>query len=175
LKCQICFIGLGSEIILQQFGHTEPQIPSRDWERRVSENAFGIMSAKFRMCHTTLCAKPDNTVVIVNAALLLHNFLLKKCPSIFAPVGSLDHPNDQGEIIDGDWKQSTDHAGAFASFPSTGCNHLKSAIDIRDCLSHYVNGTRTSAMAMENITAITNYWIFRLWLHAFHIELFVIQ
>ena len=108
--------------------------------RRVSENAFGILSAKFRVFHTTLCTKPENAVVIVHVALLLHNFLLRKCPSVYAPVGSLDHPNEQGEIINGDWRQSTDIAGAFSSFPSTGCNHPKSASKIRDCLSQYVNG-----------------------------------
>ena len=93
------------------------------------------MSAKLPVFQTTLCTKPENAVVIVHAALLLHNFLLRKCPLLYVSVGSLDRPNEQGEIIDGDWRESTNVAGAFSSFPLTGCNHPKSACKIRDFLS----------------------------------------
>ncbi|KAK8761286.1 hypothetical protein V5799_027448 [Amblyomma americanum] len=43
--------------------------------RRVAENAFGILSNRFRFLHTTIEAKPDRVSVYVCAACALHNFL----------------------------------------------------------------------------------------------------
>ena len=70
--------------------------------RRVSENAFGILSAKFRVFHSTLCVTPGHATTIVHATLVLHNFLLRNCPNIYTPCGYVDLPNDEGDIIDGD-------------------------------------------------------------------------
>ena len=41
--------------------------------RRVSENAFGILSAKFRIFHSTLCVKPKNAINIVHSCLALQS------------------------------------------------------------------------------------------------------
>lgn len=50
--------------------------------RRVSENAFGILSSKFRVFLSTLCVKPEYATSIVHAALALHKFLLCKLPQL---------------------------------------------------------------------------------------------
>ena len=97
------------------------------------------MSAKFRVFHTTLCVKPQKAVAIVHAALLLHNFLLRKCPAVYAPFELLDQLNEQGEIIDGDWRQHKE-GSVLQTFAAFGTNHPKSASKIRDCLSQYLNG-----------------------------------
>lgn len=105
--------------------------------RRVSENTFGILSAKFRLFHTTLCVKPKNAITIVHASLSLHNFLIKKCPTVYTPPGSLDSENENGEVIAGEWRQSGENKFENLSLP--GMNHTRSAGQQRDNLSEYVN------------------------------------
>ncbi|XP_068675425.1 uncharacterized protein [Montipora foliosa] len=106
--------------------------------RRVSENAFGILSAKFRMFHSTLCVKPKNAISIVHSCLALHNFLIKKCPTVYTPPGSLDYENENGEVIAGEWRQTGDNK--FENLALPGMNHTRSASQMRDYLSEYVNG-----------------------------------
>ena len=107
--------------------------------RRVSENAFGILSSKFRVFHSTLCVKPDNATIIVHAALALHNFLLHRCPNVYTPSGYMDTENDEGDIVDEDWRQS-DEPCSIRDITIPGCNHTRNASAIRDCLCEYVNG-----------------------------------
>lgn len=106
--------------------------------RRVSENAFGILSAKFRVFHTTLCVNPENVISIVHACLVLHNFLIKKCPTIYTPPGSLDSENDNGEVIAGEWRQNG--SSNFQDLVVPGMNHTRNASEVRDLLLEYVNG-----------------------------------
>ncbi|XP_068083928.1 putative nuclease HARBI1 [Anabrus simplex] len=49
--------------------------------RRVVENAFGILSARFRIFHTAISLKPDNIDAVVMACCVLHTFLRRKCAS----------------------------------------------------------------------------------------------
>lgn len=47
--------------------------------RRVSENAFGILAAKFRVFQLPINSKPDFVNKIIFAAVVLHNFLRANC------------------------------------------------------------------------------------------------
>ena len=106
--------------------------------RRVSENAFGILSSKFRVFHTTLCVKPENAIAIVHACLVLHNFLMKRYPAVYIPAGSLDYEKEDGEVIGGEWRQSGE--SNLESLVAPGMNHTRNAGKVRDLLSEYVNG-----------------------------------
>ena len=102
----------------------------------MSENAFGILSAKFRVFLSTLCVKPDNATIIVHAALALHNYLLCKCPNIYTPPGSMDTHNGEGDVRDGDWRTSVEPS--LINIPCS--NYTRNAASVRDCLCEYVNG-----------------------------------
>lgn len=105
--------------------------------RRVSENAFCILSFKFRFL-STLCVKPENATVIVHAALALHNYLLCKCPNIDTP-GSVDTQNGEGDIIDGYWRNTVESC-IIHNINIPGCNYTRNAASVQDCLCEYVNG-----------------------------------
>ena len=93
--------------------------------RRVSENAFGILSSKFGVFHTTLCVKPENAISLVHACLVLHNFLIKKYPSVYVPSGSLDYEKEDGEVIGGDWGQNEN--SNLETLVALGMNHTRKA------------------------------------------------
>lgn len=71
--------------------------------RRIVENAFGILSSRFRIFHTEINLKPEKIDFIVLAACALHNFLRKEAKALYMPSNSLDVEDiDSGEVIRGD-------------------------------------------------------------------------
>ena len=54
--------------------------------RRVSENAFGLLASRFCVFHSTFNVRPESAISIAHATLVLHNFLLKQCPSYMTSV-----------------------------------------------------------------------------------------
>ena len=85
------------------------------------------------MFHTTLCVKPENAISIVHACFVLHNFLIKKYPSVYIPSGSLDYEKEYG-----DWRQNGDNN--IETLVAPGINHARNASQVRNILSEYVNG-----------------------------------
>lgn len=98
--------------------------------RRVSENAFGILSSRFRLYHTTLCVKPENAVSIVHATILLHNYLMHQCEGY---AGLLDQPSSV-KLSD---ESSTVNIN---NLTIPGGNHKQKASTVRDKLCDFVNG-----------------------------------
>lgn len=72
--------------------------------RNVVENAFGLLTSRFRVFHTTIALKVQSTKYIVAAACALHNFLLTVSPS-YATPSTFDRLNKKTWTIDkGDWR-----------------------------------------------------------------------
>ena len=91
-----------------------------------------------RVYHTTLNVKPESATSIVHATLVLHNYLLTKCPNEYVPTRSMDVQSEDGEIVDGSWRQEA--TGNMENLTIPGSNHPRNATEMRDCLSQYVNG-----------------------------------
>lgn len=74
--------------------------------RRVVENAFGIMVAKFRICQKPMTTTVETAEKIIKAVVVLHNFLLQEpgyctlqsCDSISESRGSIQGQSRQREI-----------------------------------------------------------------------------
>ena len=69
--------------------------------RRVSENAFGILAARFRVLHTMMCLDPRKARTVVLACCTLHNMLLSKSSQSYCPSGSIDYEDENGKVIPG--------------------------------------------------------------------------
>lgn len=59
--------------------------------RRVVENAFGILAARFRIFHTSINLAPENIDTVVMACCVLHNFLRRQYPVTYTPTTTLDY------------------------------------------------------------------------------------
>lgn len=78
--------------------------------RRCIENAFGILSAKFRVMRSPISVGPEKTRKITLASCALHNFLLSRGAEQYSPRGIPDHINAEGTIINGSWRNEvTEH------------------------------------------------------------------
>ncbi|XP_018358169.1 PREDICTED: putative nuclease HARBI1 [Trachymyrmex cornetzi] len=71
--------------------------------RRVVENAFGIMVAKFRILQKPLTTSVETSEKIVKAIIVLHNFLLSHsnyCPELFVDNSMLESRNTIEELLE---------------------------------------------------------------------------
>lgn len=63
--------------------------------RRIIENVFGILAARFRIFHTDIQVRVETIEKIVMACCVVHNFLRKKIPKVYTPQHHLDHENEE--------------------------------------------------------------------------------
>lgn len=74
--------------------------------RRIVENVFGIMSARFRVLRQPSNLDEDKTRKVALAISALHNFLMTRSPRVYAPPGSFDRFDTNGSIIPGEWREN---------------------------------------------------------------------
>ena len=102
--------------------------------RRVVENAFGILAARWRVLHRPMQVEPDNARKVVRATVVLHNRLRDEYPNI--AQAELDHEDDRGNIVPGAWRtvgvmREVEDAG------NQGTRVGKEGKKLRETLKHY--------------------------------------
>ncbi|XP_046387327.1 uncharacterized protein LOC124156884 [Ischnura elegans] len=94
--------------------------------RRVVENAFGIMVARFRLLRKPVIAKLENTQKYIKAIVCLHNWIMKnegprnRC---YCPVGYVDGENVEGELVPGRWRGDAGEDGCLRALGRVGANN----------------------------------------------------
>jgi len=111
--------------------------------RRVIENAFGIMAARWRIFLKAIPAFPNNVKHIVRAGVVLHNFLTKAEPK-YSEEGYGDRFNANGTVTLGQWRNElseTDRKSCCFKdvAPKAGQNSSRKAKDVRDTFKKYFN------------------------------------
>ena len=87
--------------------------------RRVIENTFGILAAKFRIFRRPIVACPDKVTKISKAACVLHNYLricdIRSASTTrqYCPPGYVDHEDPLGNLIPGDWRSEMGQTAAL--------------------------------------------------------------
>lgn len=82
--------------------------------RRIVENAFGILSSKFRVFLDMICLEPSKVQTATLACIYLHNFLRRDQSSkiSYSPPGSFDGEDlDVGVIVHGTWRNNVSNRG----------------------------------------------------------------
>jgi hypothetical protein len=108
--------------------------------RRIIENTFGIMAAKFRIFRRPIIADPDKVTSITKAACCLHNYLkisdirsTSRNSRQYCPVGYVDHEDSMGNVIPGDWRTETGTSSSLSRISRLSSNtHSQTAATIRD-------------------------------------------
>lgn len=72
--------------------------------RRVVENGFGILAARFRVLHTCLLVTPCTAKKITQACVVLHNKLRDLRPNI--GNNEIDVQQADGQIVPGAWRDA---------------------------------------------------------------------
>ena len=110
--------------------------------RRVTENAIGILSCRFRLFLARICLSPETAIDLVLAAVTLHNMLrTKSCDSYSSPPEIFDEEIDFQAVRPGSWRSDAS-SSVFMSLQSARQNncHSQNAEEIRDGLAEYFYG-----------------------------------
>lgn len=107
--------------------------------RRVIENAFGILVAKWRILSTTLNMLPTNADKIVKASVVLHNFV-KLNDSAYITPDFVDRYDENDVLIEGLWRREVGPLTTCRSIGSHNSSQL--AFAMRDKLMEYLNNNR---------------------------------
>ncbi|KAJ8943662.1 hypothetical protein NQ318_005664 [Aromia moschata] len=106
--------------------------------RNVSENAFGLIAARFRILHTAIHMNdPQNIIYVVLAICALYNFLIKRNTS-YTTAASFDQEDSVShDLLMGDWRNtSTD----LTSLRTTGQKNVSVAAKTnREKYTQYFN------------------------------------
>lgn len=101
IYCSIVSIWRDAEVVL--FVKLKVLICRLCRARRVIENIFGILAARWRIYRKPIIASNATVVAIIKATVCLHNFLMDD--KQYFTSSCVDRENNEGEIIDGDWRR----------------------------------------------------------------------
>lgn len=74
--------------------------------RRIVENGFGILTARFRILGKAIQVDEQTAIKIVKTACTLHNWLRMTMPNTYIPPGSVDYEDNLNlTIIQGQWRK----------------------------------------------------------------------
>lgn len=104
--------------------------------RRVVENAFGIMSARFRVMRSPIKLEPVKTRQITLACCVLHNFLMNQKSSMYFNSNLVDHYSEDGTLIPGEWRHEQIGDG-MSSIQTPSYYIANEASEIREEFSQY--------------------------------------
>ena len=107
--------------------------------RRVSENAFGILVARFRLFLSRIYLDEFKVKKLTKAACALHNLLCEKSRDSYAPPLFMDHEDtDDGVIVPGSWRQEV--PPNYFDQHYVGCRGTRQAEDIRRHFKEFFAG-----------------------------------
>lgn len=109
--------------------------------RRVTENAFGILTNRFRVFTTKMCLDPDKATIITLSTLVLHNMLRQFSYESYTPDGFLDVETEVGDIVAGEWRNENNGESVLQSLPKSNTRKAtKNAQHIRDSFADHFWG-----------------------------------
>ena len=109
--------------------------------RRVTENAFDILSCRFRLFLAQTCLSPETAIDLVLAAVTLHNVLRTKPRDSYSSPEIFDEEINFQIVRPGSWRSDAS-SSVFMSLQSGRQNNRcsKNAEEIRDGLVEYFYG-----------------------------------
>lgn len=109
--------------------------------RRIVENAFGILVARFRIFERPIPVSLNKTDAIIRTACALHNWL-KTTSATYITAGMVDVENiDDGTITPGSWRSNPENKGLVSITQTIASNnYTRKAAEIRDKFCDYFSG-----------------------------------
>ena len=86
------------------------------------ESTFGILATRFRVLLKPMNLQPNKAQLVVEASVVLLNYLMKESPRVYTPPGTLDEDQD-GNVALGYWRDEFNPAGTLHNISQQGGNH----------------------------------------------------
>lgn len=104
--------------------------------RRIVENAFGIMSSRFRVLLSSINACPAKASTIVMACCYLHNYLRKRNVQAYLDTGFGVDDVSSTQVNEGNFRSDKQ---PIPLAPTCSRNATSSAKTVRDAFCNYFN------------------------------------
>jgi hypothetical protein len=111
--------------------------------RRIVENAFGILAARWRIFLRPMLIQPDKASLVTMTAILLHNYL-RSFDEVTDPSDRYITPLladleiDDGVVIQGEWRAMVEEAANFAPVNALSTNNYsRDAASVRNLFKEY--------------------------------------
>ncbi|XP_029659443.1 protein ANTAGONIST OF LIKE HETEROCHROMATIN PROTEIN 1-like [Formica exsecta] len=114
--------------------------------RRVIENAFGILAARWRIFRHPIIATEDNVESIIECAVCLHNFIRKtgdrKLNLEYCPPSFMDLELPTGKLVEGEWHDivAGENRAIINDLRMGARNAALGVLQQRNALKEFVNG-----------------------------------
>lgn len=122
--------------------------------RRIVENAFGLLSQRFRVFLTNAPMSPEVATTVTLAACALHNFLRTRTTNVYIRAGDVDEEAPEThEIQEASWRSDMSHS-AFNPMPTqigAAAGQPLNAKAMRDHLVKYFNSPEGAVPWQENM------------------------
>ncbi|KAH9371044.1 hypothetical protein HPB48_003982 [Haemaphysalis longicornis] len=105
--------------------------------RRIVENAFGILTARWRILLRRVDLLPRNAEFVVLACCTLHNFLCAAREAAYNPPGYVDHEDEHGNRVLGHWRQDAQDSALFELERTSAKNFSRGASNARSIFVEY--------------------------------------
>lgn len=106
--------------------------------RRVVENCFGIMAARFRVLRSEIQFNDKKTRQIVTAISTIHNIMRKKSGISYMGPESVDSEDNNYVVSPGNWRLQDSYGQPLLYLqPSQARNSSNQAKRMRECLADY--------------------------------------
>lgn len=154
VKTNFCLVG--DEIfplqpnIMKPYSRTQLQNKERIFNYRLSrarrtiENTFGILTTRWQILLSTICADPKNIDFMILAIVCLHNFIMSEKSAIipnkrpYCPPHLVDREQIGGKVMDGSWRLIATVSELFRNIGRLGSNNYKSIANAqKDILRDY--------------------------------------
>ena len=108
--------------------------------RRVIENTFGILASQFRIFRRFIIDKTENIKYITKAAVILHNFLMRKSiRNMYCPPDYVDQKTSQGLSPESWRNEATEIQGLVGLIAQGSNNSTRAAKELRNDFKNYFN------------------------------------
>lgn len=121
--------------------------------RRVIENAFGILAARWRIFSKPIKASVENAERYTLACIGLHNYLKLTDNPSYCPSGFVDNYSGSGEIRLGEWRKIVaEGSGGIVEIRNLrGCRRRENAVEMRNAILEYVNGVGALEWQLDHV------------------------
>lgn len=105
--------------------------------RRIIENTFGIMAARWQILNSCISCSSKNAELIIKALVCLHNLMMTCGRDQYCPGGFVDIERNNGEVDGGVWRSEVNET-YFRRLGRTGANRsTRIAHGMRNYLMQY--------------------------------------
>ena len=88
--------------------------------RRVIENSFGILAARWRILRRPTIAQPEKAKLYIQTSIALHNFLRTVGSSVYCPPGFIVSEDGTGNVLYGRWRADVEGSSGMLAISHTG-------------------------------------------------------